>query len=690
MKRLISSILAFNIFIAITALGMIFMLPSCRIINKYNPNPELQEYVPDEKTLDILLKEERACFDFFWNTANTDKDSPGYGLIPDRMPSGPGISSIASVGFGLTAICIGAERGWITREQAAERVLGTLNTLYNNVEQSHGFFYHFIDIKTGKRVWNCEVSIIDTALCLNGVIMAAEYFKESEISDLAEKIYARVDWPWYTDKAAGRYYLGYTPESGFFGSWDMTAEQMMMYFLGAGSQRHPVDPMMFYMFGRPRKSYGILPEMIHSPAGSLFVYQYTHAWYDFRNMKDALGVDWFRNSVIASLSSWQYAIDNARDYETNEFEWGFTACDGPDGYSGAYGSQPAWGNSNDGTIPPCGPAGSIVFTPENSAKALAYMYKQYPELWGEWGFRDAYNKLKNPMWIGIDVIGIDKGITMLMIENYLSGMVWNYMMQNRYVQSGMKRCRIFPANSFSVESFEDNYSLKGITGENCVFNIQSHEACTGVKALKINARKNGTLRFEINPKFLNDENNALLRFAAKGAGMVKVRYLTQEGRILKTFRCRLRGDAWNAYSLPAAQGLNSDINSVHYIEFVFPNGGNLYLDDVEFVNEKPRIYNVILYGSREAGSVLKPVWNTWDKKGRKIYIDEVRWYVADSPRDEWKRIEGENGLTYTLRQSDVDKFIKCELFGVIPEGYRLIRLEPAESEPTKRITAKIK
>jgi hypothetical protein len=666
----------------VVVLCLVVILSACDTGIAYKPDMALQEYTPDEKTLEILLKEERACFDFFWNTANTDKDSPGYGLIPDRMPTGPDVSSIASVGFGLTGICIGVERGWITREQGAERVKGTLETLYNNVQQDHGFFYHFLDIKTGQRVWDCEVSIIDTALCLNGVIMAGEYFG-GEIAELAEKIYARVDWPWYTDRwGNGRYYMGYKPETGFFGSWNMTAEQLMMYFLGTASPEKPVDPGMFYIFSRPEESYGGLPKMIHSPAGSIFVYQYSHAWYDFRNTRDAYGTDWFRNSIIASLSSRQYAIDNEELYNTGELDWGFSACDGPEGYSGEYGSQPAFGNRNDGTIPPYGAAGSIVFTPENSARSIVNMYEQYPELWGEWGFKDAYNKTMEPMWIAKDVIGIDKGITMLMIENYLTGMVWEYMSKNKYVQSGMKRCGIHPANTYGVESFENNPELGGITGQDCTFRIQTEETHTGVNALEVNTKKGGKLRFKIDSRLLNDENNSMLQYAVKGKVKATVRYLDGSGKEIKAVSSPSGSEEWRVVQVPAAKELKSDIGNISFVELEFKNDGIFYIDDVEFINDDPRIYNVILDGSRKAGSVLKPVWNTWDKKGRKVYIDEIRWYISDTPLGDWKQIEGADRLTYTIKNEDVGKYIKCELYGVIPEGIKLIRLDPAQSDVT--------
>ncbi|MGG4034709.1 glucoamylase family protein [Paenibacillus cisolokensis] len=395
-----------------------------------------------DKTDDPLLEEEsRKSFEFFWKEANTDPASKGYGLIRDRAPGNPNLSSVASVGFGLTALAIGAERGWITREEAKERALGTLNTLWNHAEQINGFYYHFLNMNDATRAGNSEVSIIDTAIALCGAIVAGEYFG-GEIKELAEQIYERVDWNWYRDPERNLFYMGYHPEEGFKGHWDFYAEQLMLYFLAAGSPTYPLDENMFYSFIRHTGSYGDSEPFIHSWFGSIFTYQFSHAWFDLRDKVDKQGVDWWENSVNASKAARLFAIDQAETFSTfGPDAWGLTASDGPRGYEGKYGAAPS-GYSNDahfvdGTLPPAGALGSIVFTPEESIAALKHYYT-FPDLIGEYGLKDAYNTAVSPAWYARDVIGIDKGITLLMIENYRAGFVWEWFMKNEYVKKGME------------------------------------------------------------------------------------------------------------------------------------------------------------------------------------------------------------------------------------------------------------
>lgn len=384
----------------------------------------------------VLNLESRKCFDFFWKEANGDKNSKGYGLIRDRAPGNPNIASIASVGYGLSALTVGAERKWVDYDAAKERAIGTLNTLLNNVPNEKGFFYHFLNMDTAQREWDSEASIIDTSIALCGAIDAGEYFG-GEVKEKAEELYKRVDWNWYRNPSTNQFYMGYTPEKGFFGAWDMAAEQFMMYFLAAGSPTHPVDGNMFYGFNRTQTSYGYYPAFIQSPAGSIFTYQYSFAWFDFRNKVDKDGVNWWTNSVLASKASKQYCIDNKKTFKTfGENSWGLTACDGPAGYNGGYGIN---SNGNDGTIAPSGAAGSIVFTPKDSIAALENYYNNYKGLWGEYGFADGYNLDVSPAWYDKDVIGIDKGITLLMIENYQDNLIWKYFMKNKYVIDGMKK-----------------------------------------------------------------------------------------------------------------------------------------------------------------------------------------------------------------------------------------------------------
>lgn len=425
-------ILVFIILIAVLA-GVFFFKGK----NKYEGIATAKSPMP--KILDL---ESKKSFEFFWKEANTDPKSPGYGLIPDRAPGNPGLSSIASVGFGLTADAIGADRGWVSKKAAEERVNKTLDTLLNNADENHGFFYHFLNMDNAKRAGTSEVSIIDTAIALNGAITAGEYF-QGDVKKKADELYKRVDWPWFRDPNVNQFYMAYSPEKGFEGHWDFYAEQLMIYFLAAGSPTHPVNKNMFYSFKRDLASYDGSKPFIHSWFGSIFTYQYSFAWFDLRNMVDKKGVNWWHNSVTASKANLQFCIDNSSKFKTfSDKSWGVTASDGPNGYNGAYGANPSGYNNdqikNDGTIAPAGAAGSIVFTPKASIQALKNYYNNYPKLWGKYGFYDAYNLDVTPNWYDSDVIGIDKGITLLMIENYRSGFVWNYFMKNQYIQKGLK------------------------------------------------------------------------------------------------------------------------------------------------------------------------------------------------------------------------------------------------------------
>jgi hypothetical protein len=389
-------------------------------------------------------RELKGCFDYFWHEANTDKNSPGYGLIRDKNKKGAeSMASIASVGFGLSAVVIGAERGYITKAEARERIVGTLKTFLYNAEHSRGFFYHFLNMKTAGKYEGFHdcASIIDTSLFLNGAITAAEYFK-GEAEELLNEIYRRVNWQVYYDAGNNWFYMGYDPNDkelgGGRGQWDMYAEQLMQYILSTASETFPVQPEVYYGFRRDLGSYGGY-RFYNSPGGSLFTHQFSHGWYDFRDVTDRDSINWHDNSVTASKAARQYCIDNPKGFKTwHANAWGLTACQGPEGYRG-YGSPPFHPNirdCNDGTIPPCGAIGSVIFTPDESLAALDYYYT-VPGLAGKYGLNDAYNQDKD--WVCDFCIGIDKGISIIMLENALSGMIHELYMGNEWVKRGAER-----------------------------------------------------------------------------------------------------------------------------------------------------------------------------------------------------------------------------------------------------------
>lgn len=396
---------------------------------------------------EVILEELELGFRFFYETASVDEAS--YGLIPDRFHAvgqdggNPGdVSSIASVGFGLSTLPIGIEAGWISREEGKARALGTLGTV-GKMERTHGFWYHFVSMKTGKRVWNSEVSIIDSALLIAGVLTVGRYFG-GEVQKLAYKLYEEIEWDWYFDRNANKFYMGYTPEKGFEGYWEGYAEQLLIFVLAAGSPKHSVDAQAYRLmklssrYHNSTKDYGAF---YSTYTGSLFTHQFSHAWIDFRSYVDEDGYNWFTNSVHATEAAITYAKGlNGKYPGIHENSWGMSACDGPGGYRGNYGSGPSAGNAHyvDGTVPAYGALGSIVFKPEEAIRA-AENYRTYEQFWSKYGFKDSYNLRYNGQnWFANDIIGIDKGISVLMIENYLSEMIWKIFMEVEYVQKGLE------------------------------------------------------------------------------------------------------------------------------------------------------------------------------------------------------------------------------------------------------------
>lgn len=359
------------------------------------------------------------------------------GLIKDSSrPGAP--ASAAVVGFGLTALCIGESRGWIDHTQAYERALTTLRTFRDKVPNEHGFFYHFLNMRTGERTWSSEISSIDTALFLSGALFAGEYFKGTEVERLAKELYGRVDWPWMMN---GRKVMcmGWKPEEGFLPYyWDTYSEAMILYALAIGSPTHPIPSETWFNWSRQAGSYNGI-ELVYCPTGSVFTYQYSHAWIDFRKTYEGK-INYYTNSVNATRANREFCIDNSAEHKTyGEDSWGLTACIGPKGYRG-YGAKPGQA-LNDGTIAPCGMAGSIVFDWKNSIKGLKNLYNNHKNfIYGRYGFKDAFN-LDNGWWAE-EFLGIDVGVTAIMIENYRTGLVWNKFMELEPIKKWVGLCLV--------------------------------------------------------------------------------------------------------------------------------------------------------------------------------------------------------------------------------------------------------
>lgn len=363
------------------------------------------------------------------------ESNPSNGLIRDSSrPGSP--CSVAAVGFGLTAICIGESRGWVKKDDAYNIVLKTLKTFRDKVPNEKGFFYHFLDMRTGQRVWNSEVSSIDTALFLAGALFAGEYFKGTEIENIAKTLYERVDWPWMLNDRK-ILCMGWKPEQGFLWYyWDSYSEAMILYALAIGSPTHPIPPECWFEWKRPVDSYKDY-RVVYCSTGSIFTYQYSHAWIDFQKLYED-DINYYNNSVNAVKANREFCIDNSLSHKAySEDSWGLSACLGPDGYKG-YGAKPG-GGFNDGTIPPCGMAGSLPFDPLASIKGLKNLYAKHKNfLYGKYGFKDAFNMDKN--WWAEEYLGIDVGISVLMIENYRSGLVWSKFMELPAIKNWASKC----------------------------------------------------------------------------------------------------------------------------------------------------------------------------------------------------------------------------------------------------------
>lgn len=432
------------------------------------------EELSDEAFLDDV---QERTFRWFWETTN-----PENGLVPDRWPT-ESFSSIAAVGFGLTAYGVGVERGYVTREEAAARTLTTLRFFWNAPQGPEptgkaghrGFFYHFLDMQTGERYRDVELSTIDTALLLMGALFAQQYFDadnpvEAEIRALADSLYLRAEWDkfnvgsplitmaWYPEREYGEArYEGYD-------------EAMFLYVLGLASPTHPVDPAAWEAFTSTYK-WATFYDQPHVNFSPLFGHQYAHLWIDFRGIQDAYmrekGIDYFENSRRAVLSQRAYAIDNPQRWKDyGEDIWGLTASDGPagverqvDGEMRRFHTYWARGASagdirDDGTIAPTAVGGSVPFAPEVTIPALKAMRERYgDDLYGEYGFRDAFNptftftdvpNLKGSVvpgkgWFDVDYLGIDQGPIICMIENYRTGMIWEKMRESPYIVTGLCR-----------------------------------------------------------------------------------------------------------------------------------------------------------------------------------------------------------------------------------------------------------
>jgi hypothetical protein len=427
----------------------------------------------------VINNLQRRTFRFFWDTTNKQN-----GLAPDRFPS-PSFASTAAVGFALTAYVVGAERGFVSRSQARLRTLRTLRFLWSMPQGPdetgmggyQGFFYHFVHMHNGQRFGTTELSTVDTALLLGGVLLSQSYFdrdtsSEREIRDLAEKIYSRVDWQWAQNRPPVLSH-GWRPESGFLRfDWRGYNEGMLMYILALGSPTHAIEPEAWDEWMSTYKdTYGKFDGQEFLSFGPQFGHQYSHVWIDFRGIMDAWnrekGYDYFENSRRAAYAQREYARTNPMRWRGYDSEiWGLTACDGPADTVQIYNNEERGFFTyaarstasihilDDGTIAPTASVGSIAFAPEIAIPAIRAFRARFGEhLYQKYGFLDSVNPsftftdvplrhgriIEGIGWVADDYLGIDQGPIVAMIENYRSGLIWSIMRNNPHIRRGLQR-----------------------------------------------------------------------------------------------------------------------------------------------------------------------------------------------------------------------------------------------------------
>lgn len=389
--------------------------------------PEDATYVLTAADHALLEEIERTAFQFFVEQAH-----PRTGLVRDRArtdgsPS-EGKASIAASGFALSAWVIAAERGWVSRDEAAERVRIKLRFLVDEAPRQHGFFYHFMEMDTGARAWKCELSSIDSSLLYAGAIVAREYLGDGEITKLVNRLLADIDWDWFRN-GGQLVTLGWHDETGFSRyRWNRYSEHMLMSFLALGTSPRPLEAAYWNRWHRtPVGRYG---DFIYLQEPPLFVHQFPQAYLDLRGRRDAFA-DYFHNSRLATLAQRQFSLDLRHEFPAwGENLWGLTASDSANGYK-AWGGPPRTLRFNvlDGTIVPCAAAGSLPFAPRETLAVLHHLRTAWGgRLWGRYGFADAFNPQTG--WVNPDVIGIDQGITLVQAENLRTGLVWRLFMQS--------------------------------------------------------------------------------------------------------------------------------------------------------------------------------------------------------------------------------------------------------------------
>ena len=413
---------------------------------------------------EALEKLQRDAFAYFLDYVN-----PANGLVGDNSRK-DSHSSIAVTGLGLAAYAVGVERGFLTRADATERTLTTLRFFRGSPQSQdplatgyQGFYYHFLDMRTGQRAWSCELSVIDTALLIAGALTSMMYFQgeaagEKEIREFVRFLYERINWPWAMNDGPA-VAMGWKPECGFLRyGWEGYSEASVLYVLGLGSPTHALPPKSYDAWTSTYQWENLYGHDVLF-AAPLFVHQLSHVWIDFRGIRDAFmrekRSDYFENSRRATFIQQQYAMRNPRRFKGYDADsWGISASDGPgsmtrrvDGVERQFFGYVARGvpyGPDDGTVAPWAVLASLPFAPEVVLPALQRWRARDPDIATAEGMLRSVNPTfeTNPAakrgWVCETQYGLEQGPVVLMIENYRSGLVWRLMRKCRPVVAGLR------------------------------------------------------------------------------------------------------------------------------------------------------------------------------------------------------------------------------------------------------------
>jgi len=408
----------------------------------------------------LIARVQHAAFSYLLDYANTES-----GLVADTSRRGSPCS-VAVVGFALSCYPIAIRNGWLSRADAAVRTLKVLRFFSQSTQSEKpdatgykGFYYHFIDVQTGKRVWQCELSLIDTALLIAGVLVAGRYFDgdgESEIRGLADALYRRVDWRWAQDGTPGLS-QGWKPECGFLHyGWEGYNEATLLYVLGLGSPTFPLTESGYVRWSLTYQWENLLGrDVLYS--GPLFTHLFSHAWIDFRGIRDTFmrekASDYFENTKNAIAIHREYGERNPHGFRAYSRDfWGVTAGDGPvdeemrengrDLRFFGYMSRGVPYGPDDGTIAPWAMLATLPFAAEVALAGTRRLLEMYPQVCSQDRFSSGFNptlRRETGGWLSEGWYGLDQGLLVIMIENHRTGLIWEIMRRCNYVRDGLKR-----------------------------------------------------------------------------------------------------------------------------------------------------------------------------------------------------------------------------------------------------------